>query len=112
MTDKTQEILNLAEERSNNYRAYLSTSLALNDSVLDRLDEVEPLEGEVWYVIPLRKEFNPAVVTATKLMVGWEINPTYIDPGDSDDNLVATSHCYPVERIAEAPTLGGGECPI
>lgn len=109
MTDKTQEIIDLAEERFNNYRAYLSTSLALNDSVLDRLDEVEPLEGEVWYVIPLLKEFNPIVVTATKLTVGWEINPTYLDPGDNDDNLIATPRCYPVERVAEAPTTKEGK---
>lgn len=108
MTDKTQAILDLAKGRLNNYRAYLSTSLALNDAVLDRLGEVEPLEGEVWNVIPTLIKCKNTVVSAIKCTSGWQLRPD--DHAlDDEGGLFSERYIYPVERIAEAPITKEGK---
>ena len=105
MTDRTEEILDLAALHADSYSTFQRTNKERREAVIARLEEVGPLEGEVWDVIPFHFDRAPLVVTATKLMVGWEINPVYLDPGDGEDNIIGHWWVYPVERIAEAPAI-------
>lgn len=102
MTDRTEEIRRLIRENNRTYSLHREARRELSEAVLDRYDQVNPITGEVWHVIPTLHECKNTVVPAIKCMFGWQLSP-----GDhaleDEDGLFAERYIYPVQRIAEAP---------
>lgn len=104
MTDEAKEIIDLARKRDHHHKGLNETSRELAERNLDRNDEVHPLEGEIWHVVLTARGCARTVVPAIRGVVGWHVAPTVIKNGADDDCYITSSHVYPVERVAEAPT--------
>lgn len=103
MDQKTKYIASLAEKNFNSYQDHLKASSVLSEFASERMEEVQPLEGEVWCVIPAQPVTKATMTPATKLMVGWRLDPTYAESGDGKNIILDACQAYPVRRIAESP---------
>lgn len=85
MTTKVEEILDLVKKRDHHYEGYMETCSELRNRARNRHDEVDPLEGEVWHVIPTPHECKNTVVPAIKLGIGWQLTPDAYTPNEEED---------------------------
>ena len=103
MTNDHGKILDLIRESDRTYSLHRDSRRKLSEAVLDRYDQVTPLTGEVWHVIPTPYECKNAVVLAIKTVFGWQLSPDDHSLEDGDGSFSAR-YIYPVKRIAEAPS--------
>ena len=109
MTDEAKEIIDLARKRDHHHKGLNETSRELAERNLGRNDEVHPLEGEIWHVVLTARGCARTVVPAIKGIIGWYVTPTSVESTLYDDCHIASRHVYPVERIAESPTVNHKE---